>query len=281
MERARASAAFILFSIAFSVNFSSAIWGFPVQLKPEQKEQMLKASREAAAAFLEDIQHYRQIVAKFDPSRQELRNLSGSMRRLLIDRELHHVAAPRIGNLFIRAPDLDNLADNWPKVIPSFFMAAGAKIFNCDMRNIRVFPQDKEKEMERGDTDKYILIKLERFMSQGVICYNGNWVNRQNILTYIAYVASGIHHKKSTYVLSEADKIISLVRSSAHLTKNALSLNIGMLNPPGIDAEHPFEFKPESVDVILWELLSIVNFIVKSNDVIKLETVIKKELGIR
>lgn len=57
-------------------------------LSPSHKEEMLAATRMAAAALLEDMQYIREVVERSEPSRGELRRLSGTLRRLLIYRDL-------------------------------------------------------------------------------------------------------------------------------------------------------------------------------------------------
>src|SRR4029077_126368 len=76
-------------------------------LNPERGEELLKTTREAAAAFMEDMPHIQEIVLKTDPDRAELRRLSNVLRRLLIDKggDLRDIAAPRVGKLNIIAPD--------------------------------------------------------------------------------------------------------------------------------------------------------------------------------
>ena len=62
-------------------------------LTEEQKAKMLAGTREAASAFLEDMAYIRQIVAKEVVPRDELRRLSGLLRRFLVDRDLAIIAA--------------------------------------------------------------------------------------------------------------------------------------------------------------------------------------------
>jgi hypothetical protein len=78
-----------------------------VPLTPEAREQLVSATREAAAAFIEDLAHIRDVVNKTDPDGAELRRLSNVLRRFLIDDggDLKDIAAPRIGRVVLLSPD--------------------------------------------------------------------------------------------------------------------------------------------------------------------------------
>jgi hypothetical protein len=74
----------------------------PADLAARKREETL----EAAAAFLEDMQHIREILARPNPIRGELRRLSNILRRLLPDRDLQNIAPCRnLDPLQIDAPD--------------------------------------------------------------------------------------------------------------------------------------------------------------------------------
>lgn len=250
-------------------------------LRPDQIERMLRDSRESAAAFLEDIQYFREVVARPDPSRGELRRLSGTLRRLLLDRGLTIVAAPRMGGFFFRAPDTLKLINSWPKGAPGFFITGGATVYGMDFHNIVMCPVEIEKYIDNSVKDSFVQLKLDGFLSQRVLYLNGGWVCRKDVIKYVAYVASGIHEKTSMYVADEVDRTISQIRRSAYFVNKVLSLQEGLFRHPPFDADRPFEYSPETVDVILWELLSIVHFIATSADVTKLESIVKAELKIK
>src|SRR3954454_12819652 len=74
-------------------------------LSAEHRRKMLGATKEQAAAVLEDIQYIRAIAARPDQSVAELRRVSSVLRRLLIERDITAVAAPRIGRLFFTMSD--------------------------------------------------------------------------------------------------------------------------------------------------------------------------------
>lgn len=249
-------------------------------LRPDQIERMLHDSRESAAALLEDLHYFRQVVANPDPSRGELRRLIGSVRRLLLDRELTIVASPRMGEFYLRAPNTLRLVSSWPMRAPGFFVTGGAPIFTMTMHNIIMCPVEIEKFIDNSLKDSFVVLKLDGFLAQKVLYLNGHWINRKQVIKYVAYVAHGLHPKKATYEPTIEDAVIGQIRRSAYFIDKALSLQEGLFHPPDIDADPPFDYSPESVDVILWELLSIVHFIATSEDTARLETIIRAELNV-
>jgi hypothetical protein len=68
-------------------------------MTPEIVKELKLATRDAAAAFVEDMPHIREVLNRVNPDRGELRRLSNPLRRLLIDNggDLRDIAAPRIG----------------------------------------------------------------------------------------------------------------------------------------------------------------------------------------
>jgi hypothetical protein len=93
-------------------------------MAPEEKRlELVAASREAAAAFLEDLPHIRDIVAKNDPTRAEVRRLSAVLRRLLVERDIAKIADPRLGRVLLRAPDLSS-AYRAERKMPFLFFAS-------------------------------------------------------------------------------------------------------------------------------------------------------------
>ena len=52
---------------------------------PEKRDELLRVTREAAAAFAQDMEHMREIIKRPIPDSGEIRRVSGTLRRLLID----------------------------------------------------------------------------------------------------------------------------------------------------------------------------------------------------
>jgi hypothetical protein len=76
-----------------------------MKLTAEQQAEMIAKTRNAAIALLEDLDHLRNMAKGWHHTSAELRRASALLRRLVIDGDLHKVAAPRIGKILLRIPD--------------------------------------------------------------------------------------------------------------------------------------------------------------------------------
>jgi hypothetical protein len=74
-------------------------------LSPEQCAELISSTRNAAIAFFEDMQYLREMLTGRLLTRAEIRRASGITRRLLIERDLAKIAAPRTGKVLIKEPD--------------------------------------------------------------------------------------------------------------------------------------------------------------------------------
>src|SRR5689334_6608743 len=75
-------------------------------LSEEKRQQLLKSTREAAVAVLEDLGHLRELVGTFPPDNAEVRRTSSVLRRLLVEQGIVRVSGPRLGRrLIIDGPD--------------------------------------------------------------------------------------------------------------------------------------------------------------------------------
>jgi hypothetical protein len=84
-------------------------------LSAAQKASLLADTYDMAQALLEDLAHFRNVSTKPDMQPSELRVLSVTLRRLLVNSELGKIATPRIGRIEVPAPDyhpLYELANN-------------------------------------------------------------------------------------------------------------------------------------------------------------------------
>ncbi len=95
-----------------------------MSIPPDVQRKMRETTREAAAAFIEDMEHFREVLKRTDPIRGELRRLSGALRRLLVERDIAKIATPRIGRIMIAAPDNKPLLKAGEKA-PYLFVGSG------------------------------------------------------------------------------------------------------------------------------------------------------------
>jgi hypothetical protein len=252
-------------------------------LSPERKAELLQSSKEAASAFLEDTQHLREIVGNNDPSRGEIRRISGVLRRLLVERDIALIAAPRIGKILLQAPD-NNPAYKAERKWPYLLYASGrANVLGGHVGTIFAFdtamrPRGANPQMYlsadelHGTTE----LRLDGFLSQRVLCYRGTSVSRAAVIKYVANVASGIH---SGAPKTSDELILAQMRSSAQLSVRGEGIHLDLF-PNGIDIdEAEFKHSPDALDVVLIELLAAAAWLVDSPAVLQLEKVIREELA--
>lgn len=246
-------------------------------LTPERREQLILATREAAAAFVEDMPHIREVVNKQNPDRGELRRLSAVLRRLLIDNggDLRTVAAPRIGRFTILSPDNKPIFKTARKHPYEFFGSAGVSAFGVHFRAAAVEKAPKPQPSEDFDPERTVALPLDNFLSQDVICLQGKWITRRDALKYIANIASGVH---SGVPKEEIEKVIARVRRSAVYNAVPGAANFAF----NIDAlyadDPPFQYTPDAIDPVLVEVLAASHFIELSPDIRRLETTVQQEL---
>lgn len=248
-------------------------------MTPEVKARLLIATREAAAAFLEDMTYLREVLKRPDPVRGELRRLSNELRRLLVDNggDLPGIAAPRIGRLMFQAPDNNPYYRAERGHALSYFASGSSLFFGISVRGFMMF-SGKSPRMEQFDPEHTVDLPLDRFLSQRLICLSGRWINRRQIIKYVANTASGVH---SGTPQEEADKLLARIRQCvSYSVQNGsfhLDFNVDAFNPKVPDI--PFKHQPNAVDPVLIELLATAHFVTTSPRVLELETVVRDELS--
>jgi hypothetical protein len=136
---------------------SSSASSLAMAISPENRERLLNATKETAAAFIEDLGHIRELI-KSDPARGDVRRLSGILRRFLVDNDgdIRRIAPPRLDRrIQFSAPDNNDFyaAD---RKVPFQFFASGAgisfQLFGAALRGLCVrpgiqppFPFDSER----------------------------------------------------------------------------------------------------------------------------------------
>ena len=80
-------------------------------LSAEKRSELLASTHDAAKELLHDLPHFWDIAARRETSYGDLRRLSADARRLLVERDIAHIAVPRIGKLELSAPDYRTVYD--------------------------------------------------------------------------------------------------------------------------------------------------------------------------
>lgn len=242
---------------------------------PDYTAENVRRTRERAAAFLEDMQYFREVLARPEPSRGELRRLSGTLRRLVVDRDITIVANPRIKRFLFDIPDTKEIVKALSGQQYGFFGTGGATVFGRDMRKLLICPVEVEARIKDYNNERMVAVRLDGFCSQPVLFFGGHWISRQTVIKYVAYKASGIHSQEPE---SEEDKILSHIRRAVVMGRQGAYLEKEVLKPVNMAREAVFKYSPEKIDVVLWELLGAVHLIATSNDTKRLEEYITREL---
>jgi hypothetical protein len=248
-------------------------------LSPEHRARMLAETKEQAAALFDDIQYLRAISVHPEQSPADLRRASGVLRRLLVERDIANVAAPRIGRILFSAPDNNPFYEAAENAPFTFFASGGMEVLGVRFRTAIVdFNSSPRPQLARVNPDATVQLRLDGFLSQRVLCLNGQWVGRGDVIKHIANVAHGVHSGTAT---TAVDETISRIRKTVWYSKaeppGGLSITFDIHSLQRI-AEPVFHYSTNAIDPALLELLSTVSYLLKSEDVVRLEALIHEEL---
>lgn len=248
-------------------------------LSPEHRKRLLQDTKDIAVAFIEDEEHIRKIIQTEHPSRSEIRILSNLLRRLLVNRELAQIASPRISNLRLIRPSLDD-----------FYRAArdtDVWLFNsgCPELAQRFSPlmfQKTESIKERHPVTSFQFrttetTKPDLFLSQRVLCLNNHWISRLQTIKYAAICASGVHSEQPK---TKTEKTLAKIRHALTYKQDGSSLqsiNMSAL----LDAPFPIIYEQDRIDVVLVELLAAAFYMCHSPNVEQLVGIIRNEFGMK
>jgi hypothetical protein len=248
-------------------------------LSPEHRAKFLASTREQAAALLDDIYYLRGISASLNQSAPDIRRASSVLRRLLVDRDLTIVATPRLGRFMFSIPDNRPFYKAANEIPFTFFASGDTEVFGIKIRHAIVdlnYPEAGRRHLGMIHPPR-MRARLDGFMSQRVLCFNGNWAKREEVIKHIANVASGVHSGTAT---TPADETISRIRRSVWYTKSENSVKITCdMDALELRTEPAFRYSPERIDPALLELLATITQILGSEDTFRLERLIKQELS--
>jgi hypothetical protein len=247
-------------------------------MSPEHRAKMLIDTKEQAAALLDDLPYLRGISAQPDHSPAEIRRVSGTLRRLLVERDITIVAAPRLGRFMFFAPDNKPFYSAGRKIPFTFFASGGMEVFGVKFRSTIVDLQISRPSLGLIDPERTIELRLDGFMSQHVLSLSGRWISRADVIKYVANVGHGVH---SGVPQTPTETIISRIRRVARYTKSDKNLAITVeMKALESGADLPFRYSPEAIDPIILELLAAIHFLLISPDTSRLEMAIRDEFGL-
>ena len=233
-------------------------------------------TRELAAALVEDLAYYREVLDRPEQSPAELRRLSGSLRRVLLDGDIAIAASPRTGKLTLRLPDNRPIYDWVNERNTRTFLSLGMPAFGLVVRAVC----DMAGPHPAINLDAVGYGRLDGFLSQRVVFHAGRWITRRAVLKYIAYIKHGVHSGMPVTKGVEDTHVLNRVRHHMHMSiRNGHPAIAFNPSPPEPFDPEQFNYAPAAVDCVLLEMLAAVEYVVKSEHVIELEAVIRDELG--
>lgn len=245
------------------------------------QNSLVEQTREAAVALSEDFSVLRDIHEKAETRAVDLRHASAILRRWLVEDQLSRVGNPRVGRLHIMTIDNNPIYREARRGEIVSFVSGGAIIHGvylaCGMMN------RGERSLELADyhPEKLETLRLETFLKQRVIYYQEDWFTRQQIIKYIANADHGVHGHGPR---EDWEKRLSQFRQEI-----SVSLIDGPDGEPmpsvmwqsGSQAAEiiPAHYDPRKVNGVLLEILSTINFLVKSPEVVALIKCIQDEIA--
>lgn len=253
-------------------------------LSDEQRMAMMAETKEAAGALLEDVEHIKSILANKKTSRGDVRRLSATLRRLLVERDLTTIAAPRMGRFHFLAPDNKLHYRLEKERTHHFFASGGAPLFGPKLRPISVrdaTPESMRREVELKQKefidDPTALLRLDGFLSQEVLCLHGRWTNRREAIKYVANVASGVHTDQPD---TKHEKLLAHIRNAVSAVSDGENVTVTIKGEIFDNkVSDKFTYSPESIDMVLYEVMSAAYYVVNSPDLETLQDIIRKELA--
>jgi hypothetical protein len=244
-------------------------------MTPEHRRKLLASTKPAATALLEDLDYIEEISHRQTQSRGELRRLSAVLRRLLVDRNIVEVAAPRIGRLRFRTPDNEALYRDEAQNPYLFCLSGGgADVFGTKFRAAMIPPHP----VPEFDPQRFVDYRLDRFLSQKVLCLERHWISREAAIKYTANIAGGVHSgTPRDYDDAILDHIRRYVRLSVEDGRHTMTLDLHRLDP----SSDMFNYRPDTIDPILWEILATAYFVNASPDTSSLTNLLRSEFAIK
>lgn len=254
-------------------------------MSQDHRIERLALTREAAAAFVEDLQHMREVLGRAEPSQAELRRLSVTLRRILVERDLTNVAAPRIGRIKLKAPDNKPIIKSNKKLPIAYFGSGGVEVFGILVQCAMVDRAAQPRPLPEFRPGHTIELRLDGFLSQPVLCLEGQLVSRARVIEYVANIGSGVHSgllKSAPANKRDAYETLSRVRRVASYSFEGgvteIAFDEDALKNALTDETVQFRYTPAAIDSVLLELLAAAHYLVVSDDTAKLEHVILEEL---
>jgi hypothetical protein len=261
--------------------FVSAYWEFTMPLKPEQSASLLASTKGQATALLDDLQHLRTVCARSEPVPAEIRLVAVMLRRLLVDRHIANIANPRIGKLLLCAPD----TKIYERLIRAgkiqYFACARAQAFNVVMGTTVIVPGDGDLPPDH-DPEAIIDLRLDGFLNQRVFYFRGHGqsdltATRKDVIQYVANLDHGAHSGTPT---EPQEQFLFWVSQCSRYDRGSDGIAEFGFNPRVNGAAwEPYPYSATAINPVLFELLGTASAVCNSPGVLRLEAIIKSEIG--
>ncbi len=250
-----------------------------------QKRAMIVATHEAALNMAEDLAHMRDVIGKMDISSGDLRRLSNLLRRLLIDNggDLRKISPPRLSHrLMFLAPLVKKTYASASNNLYTFASIGESGIYGLPTDDFfirTIFTPSRPSGSWRiyrepaliGQKEQTIQLTLDRFLSQRVLYYYGQWISRGEIIKYIANIAGGVHSEEHKSHLHAVLRRIRNFSSIKIINGRARWIGDIAARDSRIDIER------DGIDFVLIQLMAAARYLTISPDVTTLETIIQHE----
>lgn len=252
----------------------SATFSHIAMTQEDYKARRREKTREAAAALVDDLSFFRDVLVKEAPTAGDIRRLSAQLRRILVDGTLEKVAGPRVGKIRLLAPVIDEVV-RLNREQPYEYVSVGyVTMFGIEVSWAILERGTKPRALKDFRPDALQELDPEHFMKQGVMVFQGTWITRREILRYMANVAEGIHSGEPK---NYTDR---LIRRARHMSKMSLDGGVPVLTmnvAPITEINLPPLLSKTDIDGALVELWAAADLLTKSPDIRALEAYIDVE----
>lgn len=240
----------------------------------EATQRRIEATHEMAVVLCDDVRNMRSTLLSPLMNAGDVRRLSGPFRRILLDKggDLAKVAPSRMGRYKINAPDLNVFYQENKKNPFVFYCGGQLTVLGSTIGDMQMRKHGSLVNLPHSMID----VSLDGFINQRVMCLNGKWVSRRDVITYVSNVTSGVHSgvafEPSHLLINEMRNLVRLRLSPSQIC----SIDLDPLHF-GPHVFVPIKFDKEKLDVAGIQLLSSVNYFVNSEAIKKLEQIVERE----
>lgn len=243
----------------------------------DKKTELVVATREDAIALVEDYEHLHHVLGETETKPADLRHASAILRRWLVEKQLVGVASPRLGRLQLQAIDNNPVYRLERKGVIHSFVSGGASIHGVYVAAGMKSAGNRPTSLPDYHPDALTTMNVDTFLKQRVIYTEETWVNRLQVIKFVANVGHGVHGGK---VKEDWEGLLARFRFAISVTvetgpdgKTMPSI-VWSDDQPG-QGNFSEKYDPRKVNGVLLELLATIWFLVRSSDVKRLVSSIR------